>query len=159
MIWLFNIFVEFFNSFFKQHDGIKNIYLVGKNKQLLTFNGLQESYDHVEIEYTLNNKNFIHVLPNFHQDNHDTPIVILSAILNDRIDITEYVEQYLINDLNYLQIKHIIPPKYLSTFETLEILDVDCNSLIYRKLNSNLGFLQSSNPSSTLERRNSFNEL
>lgn len=151
MIWLFNYFFSIWNWIFKQEDGVKQIYLVGSRKRVLTVDELRKPYDHVEIEFVYNNKTYIHVLPVFHRI-YDPPI-ILSAILNDEIDITNYVNQYLINDLNYIKVKHIIPPKYLSTFETLEILDEDCNSLIYRKLDTRLDFLEPI--MTTRERRNS----
>ena len=155
MFWILNILKELWDIFFIQRDGIKQVYLVGnQGRKLITVDELKKPYDHVEIEFVYDNKTFVHVLSGFH-NLHGSP-VILSAILNDYLDITDYVNQYLMNDLSYLQVKHVIPPKYLSTFETLEILDEDCNSLIYRNLESSLDFLE--HPE-IRERRNSCNVL
>lgn len=144
MIWILNLVKETFDlifDYFFKKDGIKNIYLVGNNgKKLLTVDELQKPYDHAEIEFIFNKKTYIHVLPMFHRIYE--PPLILSAVLNNKIDITNHVNKYLINDLKYLQVKHIIPPKYLNTFDILEILDNDCNSLIYRKKESRLDFLE-----------------
>lgn len=150
MYWILNYVFDFVNEFLKQEDGIKQLYLVDKQcRKNLTVSELFKPHEHVEIEFTYNNKTYIHILPTFHK-NHQPPI-ILSAILNYSIDITHYVKQYLINDLHYVKIKHIIPQKYLSIFETLEILDYDCNSLMYRNLNSTLDFLKPT----FIKRRNS----
>jgi len=144
MLWFLNYFFEAWYWFFHKEDGVKNIYLVGtQGRRNITVNELKKPYDHVEIEYIFNEKTYIHVLPGFHKV-HGPP-VILSAILNHDIDITDHVNQYLMNDLTYLMVKHIIPQKYLSTFKTLEILDEDCNSLIYRNLESRMDFLDSVN--------------
>lgn len=141
MITIVNYLFSLWNDFFYEEDGIKDIFLVDKNgrKIEITVDELFKSHDHVEIHYSRNNKKYVHVVPFFHKI-HEPPL-ILSAVLNNSIDITDYVNQYLINDLTYLQVKHIIPQKYLMTFETLEILDENCNSLIYRKLDSRLEFL------------------
>lgn len=148
-----NYLFSLWNDFFYEEDGVKNMYLVNKDgkKIEITVDELFKPHDHVEIHYTRNNKRYVHVVPFFHKI-HEPP-VILSAILNNNIDITDHVNQYLMNDLTYLQVKHIIPQKYLSRFETLEILDEDCNSLIYRKLDSRLEFLEPFNYSR--ERSNS----
>ena len=142
MLWFLNYFFEAWSWFFHKEDGVKNIYLVGKDgRRNMTVDELKKQYDHVEIEYVFNEKTYVHVLSGFHKV-HGPP-VILSAILNQDIDITDHVNQYLMNDLTYLKVKHIVPQKYLSSFETLEILDEDCNSLIYRKLESRMDFLES----------------
>ncbi len=133
-------------------DSIQAIYLVGKEgRTFLTVDKLSQPYEHVEIEFILNQKRYIHMFPAFHPI-HEPP-VILSAVLNDYIDITEHVQKYLMNDLHYLKVRHIIPQHFLNIFETLEILDEDCNSLIYRKLDTSLEFLEP--PSISKERRNS----
>lgn len=149
---ILNNLKEYYDSFFYKNDGIKEIYLVGKTKRKLTIKELKKPYDHVEFEYIENNKRYKHVLANFHKINK-SPIVILSAVLNNKIDITEYINEYLMNDLKYLKIKHIIPLNYLDNFEMLEILDEECNSLIYRNLESRLDFLEPINK----ERHNSCN--
>jgi len=145
MLWFINYIFSWWNSFFYQEDGIKQLYLVGTDgsRKVLTVEELEKPHDHVEMEFVYNQKTYIHIMPLFHQI-HKAP-KILSAILNDHIDITDQVNKYLINDLTYIKVKHIIPQKYLSTFETLEILDKDCNSLIYRNLESRLEFLESPN--------------
>ena len=143
MIYMFlNLIKEYFDYFFQtQENGVKQLYLVGYNgKKVLTVDELNKPYNHMEIEFVYNNKTYIQVVSGFHR-NHELPI-ILSAILNDKIDITNHINKYLINDLTYLQVKHIIPPKYLNTFESLEILDEGCNSLIYRNLESTMEFLE-----------------
>lgn len=140
MIQIINYFFSWWNSLFFQEDGVKQLYLVGKDgsRTVLTVGDMEKPHDHVEMEFVYNNKTYIHIMPLFHNI-HKAPN-ILSAVLNDHIDITNHVNKYLINDLTYIKVKHIIPPKYLSTFETLEILDEDCNSLIYRNLESRLEF-------------------
>lgn len=143
-IEIVNKLFSWWNSIVQQKEnGIKQVYLVGSNgnRRIITVDELRKPYDHVEMEFTYNNKTYVHILPVFHHI-HDTSPVILSAILNDHIDITDHVAMYLINDLSYVKVKHIIPSEYQSTFEKLEILDEDCNSLIYRKLDSRLEFLE-----------------
>lgn len=143
MIKFFINYIFFvWNYFFQKQNGITNLYIVDKfckKKQLIVDELFMEN-DHIEIEFIFNNQTYVHVIPFIHRD--FKPSTILSAVLNESIDITEHVNKYLINDLKYIKVKHIIPQKYINTFETLEILDNDCNSLIYRKLNSQLEFLE-----------------
>lgn len=144
LYFILNTLKEYIDWLFEVEDGIKNIFLVSNDKRNeLTVNELTQSYDHVEFEFVLNQQTYIHVLPGFHRS-HKNPPVILSAILNDSLDITKHVNKYLMNDLTYLKIKYIIPPQYLTTFESLEILDNDCNSFIYRNPESTLAFLETS---------------
>lgn len=159
MIWLINYFFSWWNTLFFQEDGVKQLYLVGKDgsRKILTVEEMEKPHDHVEMEFVYNNKTYIHIMPLFHNI-HKAPN-ILSAVLNNHIDITDQVNKYLINDLTYIKVKHIIPPKYLSTFETLEILDEDCNSLIYRNLESRLEFLEPLNDSTFRERSNSCSNI
>ncbi len=157
MISFINYLCSLWNDFFYKEDGIQTMYLVNKDgtKIEITVEELFKPHDHIEIHYIRNNKNYVHIVPFFHKI-HEPPI-ILSAILNKNIDITDHVNQYLMNDLTYLKVKHIIPQKYLNTFDTLEILDEDCNSLIYRKLESRLEFLEPFNYSR--ERSNSCSDI
>ena len=156
MLLYINYFLEWFYSFFYPTDGIKQIYLVGSDgkRRILTIEEMAKPYDHVEMEFVYHYKTFVHVMPVFHHIRSTEPN-ILSAVLNDTIDITDHVNQYLINDLKYLKVKHVIPPKYHSTFETLEILDEDCNSLVYKKLESRLDFLEPLSTFSSRDRCNS----
>ena len=144
IFWIINIIKEFFDSFFHKENGVKQLYLVRScgEKRLLSVGELKKPYDHMEIEFVYNNKTYTQVVNGFHRIHDKQYPIILSAILNDHIDITDHVNKYLINDLSYLQVKHVIPAKYISSFDNLEILDEDCNSLIYRKLTSRLDFLE-----------------
>jgi hypothetical protein len=160
MLWIINYLFSWWNSlFFQEDDSVKQMYLVDRdgNRKILTVEEMIKPHDHVEMEFVYNNKTYVHIMPLFHNI-HKAP-EILSAILNDHIDITDYVKKYLINDLTYIKVKYIIPQKYLSSFETLEILDKDCNSLIYRKLESRLEFLEPLNDSNLRERSNSCSNI
>ena len=112
-----------------------NIYIITKNdtKTYFSVEKLLEPYKYIEFEFIYENKVFTHILKRFENINKD--IIFLSVILNDTIDITDYFNQYMNNDLSILKIKNIIPQKYISIFEKLEIIDNDCNSFTYRNIN------------------------
>jgi hypothetical protein len=121
--------------YFKQKNGLTNIYIITKNDTKIYFSveKLLEPYKYIEFEFIYENKVFTHILKRFENINKD--IIFLSVILNDTIDITDYFNQYMNNDLSILKIKNIIPQKYISIFEKLEIIDNDCNSFTYRNIN------------------------
>jgi hypothetical protein len=121
--------------YFKQKNGLTSIYIITKNDTKIYFSveKLLEPYKYIEFEFIYENKVFTHILKRFENINKD--IIFLSVILNDTIDITDYFNQYMNNDLSILKIKNIIPQKYISIFEKLEIIDNDCNSFTYRNIN------------------------
>jgi hypothetical protein len=139
MLWLrklLNYLKEnIWDYYFKQKNGLTNIYIITKNDTKIYFSveKLLEPYKYIEFEFIYENKVFTHILKRFENINKD--IIFLSVILNDTIDITDYFNQYMNNDLSILKIKNIIPPKYISIFEKLEIIDNDCNSFTYRNIN------------------------
>ncbi len=142
--FLINYVFSLWNYFFpiEKENRITNLYIVdkqGERKQLIVDDFFMEN-EHFEIEFIFNNKTYVHVVPYIHRD--FKPSKILSAVINKSIDITKHVNKYLINDLKYIKVKHVIPKKYIDIFDTLEIIDNDCNSLVYRKLNSRLEFLE-----------------
>jgi hypothetical protein len=139
MLWLrklLNYLKEnIWDYYFKQKNGLTNIYIITKNDTKIYFSveKLLEPYKYIEFEFIYENKVFTHILKRFENINKD--IIFLSVILNDTIDITDYFNQYMNNDLSILKIKNIIPQKYISIFEKLEIIDNDCNSFTYRNIN------------------------
>jgi hypothetical protein len=139
MLWLrklLNYLKEnIWDYYFKQKNGLTNIYIITKNdtKTYFSVEKLLEPYKYIEFEFIYENKVFTHILKRFENINKD--IIFLSVILNDTIDITDYFNQYMNNDLSILKIKNIIPQKYISIFEKLEIIDNDCNSFTYRNIN------------------------
>jgi hypothetical protein len=139
MLWLrklLNYLKEnIWDYYFKQKNGLTSIYIITKNDTKIYFSveKLLEPYKYIEFEFIYENKVFTHILKRFENINKD--IIFLSVILNDTIDITDYFNQYMNNDLSILKIKNIIPQKYISIFEKLEIIDNDCNSFTYRNIN------------------------
>lgn len=134
-----------FNTFFFLENEIQHI-IFGNKSQLSVSDLRSDGIDHVEIRYTYNNHYYKLAIPITIPKIYSglSGVGIIEAIVNDNIDITEYVEEYQGPQCDFynlpLLVSWIVPQKYHADFKKLTIMNANGENHSYTDLTDEIIF-------------------